>query len=252
MKRKALIGMISLLILTSLACSAGAVVTKFFGSGGSIERRIQDVEDELTLGDEGADTCDPNWWSTDYWEIKILPLLSESDAHCWDFSPYYNCVQDRAQAGDCPGEASDYCAPVYNFILNESKTGQIQLLDDKLYHRDNDNTFAIGFSMSGGPVEGFIRIDYRTEYGDGDYCQVTIEKVFSGSYDPESCTLTGVASITETHEENRNDICWGEPYQKTENWSMIIKDGRLGPGGPYNQLVGETYLLTPYIEPGER
>lgn len=247
MKRKWSLVVLSLLILLSLACSASNIVGKFFGSGGSIESRISAVENELTL-DQGVDTCEPNWWSTDYWEINILPLLSESEAHCWDFSPYQRCVQDRAQAGDCSGEAMDYCAPVYQAILAESTQRQIQLRDDSLYVRDDDNTFAIQFSLSGGSVDGFVRIDYRTEYGDGDYCEVTQEKVFSGTYDPGSCTLSGTVTITETHAENRNDICWGDPYEKTENWSMIIRNGRLGPGGPYNQLVGETYPLVDYLK----
>ncbi len=248
MNRKGILFVAALLILTSLACSAGTIVENIFGSGGSIDQRIQAVEDELTLGDEGSDSCDPNWWSTDYWEINILPLLAESDAHCWDFSAYFNCVQDRAQAGDCPSEASNYCAPVYQLILNESTKGEIKIVDNQLYVRDDDNTFAISFSMSGGSVEGYLLVDFRTDYGDGDYCVVTQEKVFTGSYDPGSCTLTGTVTITETHDENRNDICWGDPYEKTENWSMIIQNGRLGPGGPYNQLVGETYPLINYVK----
>lgn len=248
MKRYRFLIVLSFLILFSLACSASNIVTKFFGGGGSIEGRIQDVENELALGDENADTCEPNWWSTDYWEIYILPELSESPAHCWDFHPYRECVEDRAQAGDCPGEASSYCAPVYEQIKQESTQRAIQLRDDSLYVRDDDNTFAIQFSLSGGSVEGFVSIDFRTEYGDGDYCEVTQEKVFTGYYDPESCTLTGTVTITETHDENRNDICWGDPSEKTENWSMIIQNGRLGPGGPYNQLVGESYYLPNYLK----
>jgi hypothetical protein len=182
MDRRIVLGLIAGLALIALACSASSLITKFFGSGGSIDSRIQDVEDELTSGNDTSTTCDPNWWSTDYWEINILPLLSENKAHCWDFSSYQTCVQDRARAGDCPGEASNYCAPVYQQLLNESTQGEIKLRDDSLYVRDDDNTFAIQFSLGGGPVEGFVMIDYRTEYGDGDYCEVTQEKVFSGSF----------------------------------------------------------------------
>lgn len=247
MKPKRFLVFLSVLILFSLACSASNIISQIFGRGGDIESRIAVVENELTL-DQGVDTCEPNWWSSDFWVIHIAPELAQSDARCWDFSPYQRCVQDRAQAGDCSGEAMEYCAPVYQAILEESTQRQVQLRDDSLYVRDDDNIFSIQFSLSGGSVEGFVKIDYRTEYGDGDYCEVTQEKYFSGTYDPGSCLLSGTVRITETHDENRNDICWGDPYEQTEDWSMIIKNGRLGPGGPYNQLVGETYYLPEYLK----
>lgn len=191
----------------------------------------------------GDDSCEPNWWSSVYWEQNILPELRDGDKRCGNFNKYELCLGERAREGDCPGEAASNCESVYQEILSTSSGQAINIVDDQLYVRDDDNHFDISFSISGGSVSGSLLIDFTTEYGDGDYCRVTQQKTFSGNFDPGSCVLSGTVTITETHDENRNDICWGDPYERSENWSMVIQGGSLKPGGPYNQLIGETYPL---------
>ena len=205
-------------------------------------------EPEIQIQPDQGDSCEANWWNSAYWEQNILPVLQASDTRCGSFGKYQTCLGERAQAGDCPAEAVANCESVSQEILSTSSGQTIQIIDDSLYVRDDDNHFDISFSMSGGSVSGNVLIDFRTEYGDGDYCVVTQEKIFTGNFDPGSCMLTGTVTVIETHDENRNDICWGDPYERNENWSMVIQNGRLGPGGPYNQLVGETYPLFSYIK----
>jgi len=200
-------------------------------------------EPEIQPQPAGDDSCEANWWNTAYWDQNILPELQASDKRCGSFGAYQTCLGERAQAGDCPAEAVTNCESVYQEILATSSGQAIQIVDDQVYNRDSDNHFDISFSMSGGPVSGSLLIDYTTEYGDGDYCRVTIEKIFTGTFDPETCILTGTTTHKQTHEENRNDICRGEPYERSENWSMIIRNGRLGSGGPYNGLADVTYPI---------
>lgn len=178
----------------------------------------------------GDDSCEANWWSTAYWDQNILPELQASDKRCGSFGAYQTCLGERALEGDCPEQAVANCSSVYEQILSTSSGQIVKIVDDQLNNHDSDNHFDITFSMSGGPVTGSLLIDYKTEYGDGDYCRITLAKTITGSFDPETCILTGTAEATQTLEENRNDICWGEPYQRVENWSMKISNGMLSSG----------------------
>ena len=187
-------------------------------------------EPEIQTQPERGDSCETNWWGTAYWEQNVLPELQASDKRCGSFGAYQTCLGERAQAGDCPAEAVANCASVYDQILSTGSGKIVKIIDDQLYNHDSDNHFDITFSMNGGPVNGSVLIDYQTDYGDGDYCRVTLVKIFTGSFDPETCTLSGTAEAIQTHEESRNDICWGDPYERVENWSMVIKNGILSSG----------------------
>lgn len=204
-------------------------------------------ESESQPQPDQVESCQQNWWSTAYWEENVLPELQAGDKRCGNFSHYLACLEERAHQGDCPEDAFSTCESAYQDIISTSSGQAVKIVDDQVYVRDDDNHFDISFSLSGGSVSGSVLIDFTTEYGDGDYCRVTQQKIFNGTFDPGTCTLTGTVVVTESHEENRNDICWGDPYERNENWSMIIQGGKLGPGGPYNQLIGETYPLQNYI-----
>ena len=187
-----------------------------------------DVGDpEIQTQPGSDDSCEANWWSTAYWEQNVLPELLASDKRCGSFGNYQRCMSERALEGDCPAEAVANCASVYDQILPTGSGKIVKIVDDQLHSHDNDNHFDITFSMSGGPVNGSVLIEYQTDYGDGDYCRVTVVKTFTGSFDPETCTLSGTAEAIQTHEESRNDICWGEPYERVENWTMVIRNGVL-------------------------
>jgi hypothetical protein len=187
-------------------------------------------ESEIQSQPAGDDSCEPNWWSTAYWEQNILPELQASDKRCGSFGNFQRCLSERALEGDCPGEAIVNCESVYDQILSINSGQTVKIVDDKLLSHGTENHFDITFSMNGGPVSGSLLIDYQTDYGDGDYCKVTTVKTFTGSFNPETCTLTGTAEAVQTHEESRNEICWGEPYERVENWRMVIKNGILSSG----------------------
>ena len=187
-------------------------------------------ETEVQTQPDTADSCEANWWNTAYWEQNILPELQASDKRCGAFGNYQICLSERALEGDCPAEAVATCASVYEEILSTGSGKVVKIVDDKLYSHDDDNHFDITFSMNGGSVSGSVLIDYQTDYGDGDYCRVSQVKILTGSFDPETCTLTGTAEAIQTHDESRNDICWGEPYERVENWTMMIRNGVLSSG----------------------
>jgi len=185
---------------------------------------------EIQVQPEGDDSCEPNWWNTAYWEQNILPELQASDKRCGSFGNYQRCLSERALEGDCPAEAVANCASVYEEILSTGSGKIVKIVDDQLKSHDGDNHFDITFSMNGGPVSGSVLIDYQTDYGDGDYCRVIVAKSITGSFDPGTCTLTGTAQAVQTHEESRSEICWGEPYERVENWRMVIRNGVLSSG----------------------
>jgi len=204
---------------------------------------LEDEEGDQDAQDGGESTCQTDWWSTSFWENEVLPDLLNSDKRCGDFQPYQVCLEERARAGDCFEDAFATCETAYQDILSTSSGKVVKIVDDQFYHRDHDNHFDLSFSLSGGPVTGSLLIDYQTDYGDGDYCRVTVEKIYQGTFDPATCVLSGTVAVAQRHEETRNDICWGDPFERVENWSMIIKDGVIR-GAPGTEL----YTLSANLE----
>ncbi|MBS3752018.1 MAG: hypothetical protein KGY46_01355 [Anaerolineales bacterium] len=204
---------------------------------------LEDEEGDQDAQDRGESTCQTDWWSTSFWENEVLPDLLNSDKRCGDFQPYQVCLEERARAGDCFEDAFATCETAYQDILSTSSGKVVKIVDDQFYHRDHDNHFDLSFSLSGGPVTGSLLIDYQTDYGDGDYCRVTVEKIYQGTFDPATCVLSGTVAVAQRHEETRNDICWGDPFERVENWSMTIKDGVIR-GTPGTKV----YPLSVYLE----
>jgi len=204
---------------------------------------LEDEEGDQDAQDRGESTCQTDWWSTSFWENEVLPDLLNSDKRCGDFQPYQVCLEERARAGDCFEDAFATCETAYQDILSTSSGKVVKIVDDQFYHRDHDNHFDLSFSLSGGPVTGSLLIDYQTDYGDGDYCRVTVEKIYQGTFDPATCVLSGTVAVAQRHEETRNDICWGDPFERVENWSMTIKDGVIR-GAPGTEL----YTLSANLE----
>lgn len=54
-----------------------------------------------------------------------------------------------------------------------------------------------------------------------------VEKIYQGTFNPATCVLSGTVAVAQRLEESRNDICWGDPYERVENWSMTITNGIL-------------------------
>ncbi len=204
---------------------------------------LEDEEVDQDAQDADESSCQTDWWSISFWEDEVLPELLNSDKRCGNFHPYQTCLEERARAGDCLEDAFATCETAYQDILSTGSGKVVKIVDDQLYHRDDDNYFDFSFSLSGGPVTGTLLIDYQTDYEGGDYCRVTLEKIYQGTFDPATCVLSGTVAVTQRHEESRNDICWGEPYERVENWSMTIKDGVIR-GTPGTKV----YPLSVYLE----
>ena len=204
---------------------------------------LEEEEGEQDAQDADESSCQMDWWSTSFWEEEVVPELLNSDKRCGNFSQYQACLGERARVGDCLEDAFAICETAYQDILSTSSGKVVKIVDDQLYHRDHDNHFDLHFSLSGGPVTGTLMVEYQTDYGDGDYCRVTLEKIYQGTFDPATCVLSGTAAVAQRHEETRNDICWGDPFERVENWSMTIKGGVIM-DAPGTKL----YPLSAYLE----
>lgn len=208
-----------------------------------VDQEFQEGGEDRAAQDADESSCQTDCWSTSFWEDEVLPELLNSDKRCGNFHPYQTCLEERARAGDCLEDAFTTCETAYQDILSTSSGKVVKIVDDQLYHRDNDNHFDLSFLLSGGSVTGTLLIEFQTDYGDGDYCRVTVEKTYQGTFNPATCVLSGTVAVAQRHEESRNDICWGDPYERVANWSMSIMNGILrdAPGT-------KVYPLSVYIE----
>lgn len=138
-------------------------------------------------------------------------------------------------AGVCPQDTLVACEEIYEQILPSAGGQTVKITDHAVYHRDSDNYFEISFPLEGGPVSGYLAVDYVEDKGGGDKCSVSFTFTFEGTYNPSTCVLQGTGIKTLTWEESRQYICVGypEPYDdRAENWSMVLRNGLLNISSP--------------------
>ena len=201
------------------------------------------------------DNCDPSepWMSVEFWENEVLPLLVNEGKGCSSIYPYQTCLMEKAAEGLCKVDAFAACDTVYESILPTRSGQSVHIVDDEVYFRDKDNHFEITFPLSGGPVSGYISVEYlEGRKGSGDYCHVITTFTFSGTYDPKTCLLSGTGVKTLAWEEIGNGFCLGyrEPYDdQTQNWAMKITNGVLNTGAPEPGInISETYGIQNYLK----
>jgi hypothetical protein len=203
----------------------------------------------------GDDECDQGRaWIEDYWEEYVVPSLKEDGKYCSNTSDYYSCLVEKADQGMCPEDAHEACEVDYAGIL-PTKPGQVvTIVDDSAYYRDGDNHLEITFPLSGGPVSGFMAVNYSEDFFGEDACVVDFTFTYSGTYDPSTCILQGNATKTLNYVEAREEDCLGypEPYEKTVRWAMAIRNGHLDTCGASDlakdALICEGYGISEYVK----
>lgn len=207
------------------------------GSPGEAER-AKESEPTLDPGEFAGDDqdCQPGEpWLAAAWEDAILPGIQEDGKGCSSTAAYYTCLQEQEAAGVCPQDALVACEEIYEQILPSAGGQTVKITDHAVYHRDSDNYFEISFPLEGGPVSGYLAVDYVEDKGGGDKCSVSFTFTFEGTYNPSTCVLQGTGIKTLTWEESRQYICVGypEPYDdRAENWSMVLRNGLLNISSP--------------------
>ena len=236
------------------------------GVGDCTSEKLQEAREKVQAGLSGKDlddqpdeadaeiaedeNCDPSesWMNAGYWENEVLPMLVNEGKGCSGTSAYQSCLEQKAAEGLCRVDAFAACETVYETIVPTKPGQKVHIIDNEVYHRDHDNHFDITFPLDGGPVSGYIAVQYLEDKGGGDYCQVAFTFTISGSYNPNTCLLSGTGVKTLALEENRVGICVGypEPYDDLHlDWSMEIINGLLntGTGSPISEAYGiQNYL----------
>lgn len=198
-----------LLLVISAACSASNIVTKFFGSGGSVEDRIQDVEDELNP--EGCFTRGEQF--DEYWESRSKDLALEGKTcAAGDLAVYRNCLRGRVlQEGMCIDEAEMACS---------QENADLPVLFDGVNARialdptHSDAVDSMGFlEVSGwGFAEGVVMYDLK----DAHLCTIGIEADLRGELDYETCAFSGEADLNFDYEGSAcASVCGSGPDSDT-------------------------------------
>lgn len=178
----------------------------------------------------GDDECgEGGVWIQPYWDEYVVPALKEDGKNCSNSSEYFTCLKEKSAQGLCAADAHEACEAFYDAIP-PSKPGQVvTIVDDGAYYRDSDNHLDITFPLDGGPVSGSMLVEYTDNFPTTDGCYVTRTFTFTGTYDPESCGLTGSAIETLNYVEKNEEDCLGyrEPYEESVGWGMQIRNGDL-------------------------
>jgi hypothetical protein len=176
--------------MISAACSASNIVTKFFGSGGSIESRIEDVEEELNP--EGCFTTEEQF--AEYWEgTKMMELVFEGKTCATgNLAVYKNCLSGKVlQEGMCIEEAEMACSPEYAALpeLFGGESARIPLFP---IHSEAEDPVGFLEVSALGNGEGVLM------YGlsDKHLCTIDIEVDFRGALVDDGCSLSGQANMT--------------------------------------------------------
>jgi len=220
-------------------------------SGEDPDDQPDEADAEITEGDN-CDSSEP-WMSIEFWENKVLPTLVNEGKGCSNTSVYKGCLEQKAAEGICQVDALAACETVYEAIVPTRLGQNVHIIDNEVYFRDSDNHFEITFPLSGGPVSGYIAVEYlEGRKGSGNYCHVTTTFTFSGTYDPNTCLLSGAGVKTLAWEEVGDGLCLGyqDPYDdQTRTWAMKITNGVLSTGAPEPVInISVTYGLQNYLK----
>jgi hypothetical protein len=218
------------------------------------DREPADLETAIDADEfAGDDECAPDRsWIPEYWKVYVVPSLKEDGKYCSDTSAYYHCLEEKADEGLCPEVVHEVCEPLYDQIFPTDPGQVVTIVDDTAYYRDSDNHLDINLPLSGGPVSGFMAVNYSEDFFGEEACVVDLTFTFSGTYDPSTCTVAGNAIKTLNYVEAREEDCLGypEPYEESLRFGMEIRNGTLftcsaeGQG----QLLCESYKLSDYVK----
>jgi hypothetical protein len=170
------------------------MVTKFFGSGGSIEGRIQDVEDELNP--EGCFTTGEQF--DEYWEDTRLKDLFYEGKTCaaGNLAAYRNCLRGKVlQEGMCVEEAEMACSGEYADLPVLFGGGNARIPLDPT-HNDAEGSMGFMEISDWGFGEGVLMYGLK----DSHLCTIDIEVDFKGELDEQTCSLSGEASLNFLYE----------------------------------------------------
>ena len=217
-KRMALLGLV-LVLAVSAACSASNMVTKMFGSGGSIDDRIQDVEDELNP--EGCFTRGEQF--DEYWENTKLPDLFYQGKTCatGNLAAYRNCLKGKViQEGMCIEEAEMACSAEFADLPTFLGAEEERIPIDPTHSDAIEDTGYMDVDGLFG-VEGLLWYDLK----DAHLCTIGVEAYFRGGIYDDTCSLKGDAELNILYEGSAcASVCSSGPDSDTP--CPVTRSGR--------------------------
>jgi len=192
-----------------------------------------DVEaDEVSIDESefAGDECDTSGsWYEDYWDQIAVPALKEDHKYCSDWTHYSSCLYAQARQGVCAEDAHAACEELYAAIPPTGGAATVSIVDDAVYHLDSNNHFDITFSLGGGPVSGYIAWDWKDDFFGEGRCVVESTFTFTGSFDPNTCILSGTGVHTMNKLEVQEGDCLGvgDSFEKTIPFRMDLNKGTL-------------------------
>lgn len=165
-------------------------------SGGDAEPQMSSDDPVGPEGEGGYDeplACGDHSWIEDYFEGIQGELIAERrNCSVSAAYAYRECLYERTAEGVCEGEALEACQAVYNRIPPNLLSGGATFTGETIYGGAVRNEVTISVS-AGGSVSGQI---YYELYDSAGRCTIKTTTDMQGSFESETCTFSGTASLT--------------------------------------------------------
>jgi hypothetical protein len=143
-------------------------------------------------GYDEAVACGDYSWIEDYFEGVQGELIAEGrNCSVSAAYEYRDCLYERTEEGACEGEALEACQRVYDAIPPNLPSGGATFTGTTIYGGAVINEVTIELSGS-GVAEGNI---FYELYDDVFDCTIQTTTELHGTFEPETCTLSGTANL---------------------------------------------------------
>jgi len=187
---------------------------------------------QTEAGIEQEDDCPgDSSWVAPYWEEVVQPQLIAEGRTCQQTATavYKSCLQDQGIQGVCPEEALAHCDQLFRAIPQTETSGAVtQKLT--VMHSEAENVAAsLIYNGSGG---GGVRGEISYILKDSHLCTITVTSTLNGSFDPETCSLSGTAQVTEVYAGAAcASVCSADTCPVTRSasvpWQATLEDGKI-------------------------
>ncbi|MFO8036531.1 MAG: hypothetical protein R6U57_07895 [Anaerolineales bacterium] len=203
-----------------------------FDDGVLSEDEVQ--ESAANQAEEEEDCPGDSSWVAPYWDEVIQPQLVAEGRICQQtaIAIYKSCLQDQGIQGVCPEDALAHCDPLYRAIPRTESSGTVTQKLTVMHSEAQNIAASLVYNGSGGSgVRG--KISYILQ--DRHLCTIRVTSTLSGTFDLDTCTLSGTAQVTEVYEGTAcASVCSGGSCPVTRSasvpWQAILEDGEISGG----------------------
>jgi hypothetical protein len=142
--------------------------------------------------------CSSDWFEEAWADLEALLIDDGKNCQVSGAILLHDCLLEQAINGACKDDALNTCQSVYDEIPSNDAGGSVTMSGEVLHGGAVANEFSITYPSDGGAVSGNF---YYQIYDDVFDCTITVTTSgVMGNYDPKTCSMSGTAYMTVTHE----------------------------------------------------